>query len=174
MVRVARQAHRTALVARRAFFVVYNYIAYLFGMPFHVFYLPYLIIVTLSVYTIIALVASIDADAVRQQLSGVVPNRVTGGVLAGLAILLILRAIGVMVTALISDTPGAPPRSPRSDRRRLRQRGLGFRRDVALAARPARIRDRPGAAVPRQHALCWVDSISAHPAAHDRRAIQFG
>ena len=94
------------------FFGVYNYIAYLFGMPFHVLYLPYLIIVTLSVYTIIALVASIDADAVKQQLSGVVPNRVAGGVLAGLAILLILRAIGVMVTALISETPGAPPDLP--------------------------------------------------------------
>jgi hypothetical protein len=81
------------------FYVLYIYISYLFGMPFNVLFLPYLTIVTLSVYTMIGLVASIDGEAVHQRLTGVVPARTAGGILAGLAILFILRVIGVELSA---------------------------------------------------------------------------
>jgi hypothetical protein len=59
----------------------------------------------LSAYTLIALVASIDGKAVQQSLSGSVPERFGGGVLAGLGILFLLRVIGVMAGALTSGTP---------------------------------------------------------------------
>jgi len=86
------------------FYVLYNYIAYVFGMPFNVVFLLYLTLVTLSVYTIIGLVASIDGTAVQQRLAGVVPERAAGGVLAGLGILFSLRVIGAIVGALVNQT----------------------------------------------------------------------
>ena len=48
------------------FYVLYNYIAYVFGMPSSVLFLLYLAMVTLSAYTLIGLVAGIDGTAVRQ------------------------------------------------------------------------------------------------------------
>ena len=89
------------------FYVLYNYIAYVFGMLSNMMFLLYLTLVTLSAYTLIGLVASIDGTAVRQRLTGVVPERAAGGVLAGLGILVCLRVIGAMVGALVSQTPVA-------------------------------------------------------------------
>ncbi len=87
------------------FFVLYNYLVYVFAMPFNVAFLLHLALVTLSVYTLIALAASIDGKAVQQRLTGAVPERLAGGVLAGLGLLFFLRVIGVLVSALISQTP---------------------------------------------------------------------
>lgn len=87
------------------FFVLYNYLVYVFAMPFNVAFLLHLALVTLSVYTLIALVASIDGKAVQQRLTGAVPERLAGGVLAGLGLLFFLRVIGVLVNALTSQTP---------------------------------------------------------------------
>ena len=87
------------------FFVLYNYIIYVFAMPLNVAFLLHLALVTMSVYTLIGLVASIDGKVVQQRLTGAVPERLAGGVLAGLGLLFFLRVIGVMVDALISQTP---------------------------------------------------------------------
>jgi len=87
------------------FYVLYVYVLYLIGMPFNGLFLPYLLLVPLSAYTIIGIVASIDGEAVRQRLSGVVPARTAGGVLAGLAILLIVRQTAIIVAALTDQTP---------------------------------------------------------------------
>ena len=90
------------------FYVLYIYVSYLIGLPLNVLFLPYIALVTLSAYTLIGLVASIDGEAVRQRLTGVVPARTAGGILAGLTILFIVRQIAVTVTALISQTPVDP------------------------------------------------------------------
>ena len=84
-------------------FVLYNYIVYVFAMPLNVAFVSHLVLVTLSVYTIIGLVASIDGKATRQRLTGAVPVRVAGGILAGLGLLFFLRVIAVMVNALTSQ-----------------------------------------------------------------------
>jgi hypothetical protein len=85
------------------FFVLYNYIVYLFAMPLNGAFLLHLSLVTVSVYTIIGLVASIDGEAIRQRLTGAVPERIAGGVLAGLGLLFFLRVIGILVDVLISQ-----------------------------------------------------------------------
>ena len=90
------------------FYVLYIYVSYLIGVPFNALFLPYIALVTLSAYTLIGLVASIDREAVRQRLTGVVPARTAGGILAGLTILFIVRQVAVTVTALISQTPVDP------------------------------------------------------------------
>jgi hypothetical protein len=87
------------------FYVLYVYVLYVIGMPFNALFLPYLLLVPLSAYTIIGVIASIDGQAVRQRLTGVVPARTAGGILAGLAILLIVRQIAIIVAALTNQTP---------------------------------------------------------------------
>jgi len=86
-------------------YVLYIYIVYVIGVPFGVLFLPYLFLVTLSAYTLIGIVASIDGDAVRQKLTGIVPARTAGGILAVLAILFIVIQITEIVTALTSQMP---------------------------------------------------------------------
>jgi hypothetical protein len=86
-------------------YVFYNYVVYVFGMPLNVVFPLYATLVVLSVYTMIGLVVSIDGEAVRHRLAGTVPVRLGGGVLAGLGVLFLVRAIAVMVSALISQTP---------------------------------------------------------------------
>jgi hypothetical protein len=86
-------------------FVLYNYIAYVFAMPLNAVFLLHLTLITLSVYTAIGLVTSIDGEAVQQRLADSVPKRVAGGILTGLGILFFLRVIGVTVNAFVNQTP---------------------------------------------------------------------
>ena len=89
------------------FFVLYNYVVYALAMPLSVAFLLHLALVTLTAYTLIDLVAGIEGEAVRRGLAGAVPERIAGGVLAGLGLLFFLRVVGVMVGALASQTPTA-------------------------------------------------------------------
>ena len=59
------------------FFVLYNYLIYILAMPFNLAFLLHLTLVTLSVYTIIILVASIDGKKIQQQLAGAVHERIS-------------------------------------------------------------------------------------------------
>jgi hypothetical protein len=91
------------------FYVFYNYLVYLFGMPLNALTLVYLVLVTSSAYTTIRLVADLDGKAIQQRLSGVAPVRFAGGVLVGFGVLFFLRAIGVLVNSITHQTPvGAP------------------------------------------------------------------
>lgn len=87
------------------FFVFYTYIVYVLSMPLNVAFLLHLTLVTLSAYTMIGLVASIDGKTVQKRLTGAVPERVGGGVLVGLGILFFVRVIVVMVNAIIDQAP---------------------------------------------------------------------
>lgn len=87
------------------FFVLYNYIIYLFAMPLTVAFLFHLALVTISVYTLIGLVASIDGKAVQYRLMGATPERLAGGVLSGLGLLIFLQVISVLVNALNGQVP---------------------------------------------------------------------
>jgi hypothetical protein len=86
-------------------YVLYIYVAYAIGVPFDVLFLAYVALVALSAYTLIGLVASIDAAAVGQQLTGAVPARIAGGILAGLAILFTLINLSEILAALTSPAP---------------------------------------------------------------------
>jgi hypothetical protein len=82
-------------------YVLYIYLAYTIGVPFNALFLVYLLLVPLSAYTLIGLVASIDAGEVRRRLTGAVPARAAGGILAGLAILFGLMQVAEVATALV-------------------------------------------------------------------------
>jgi len=87
------------------FYGLYNYLVYLFGMPLNVMFLLYLAVVTLSIYTIIGLVAGIDGEVVKRRLSGRVPERFAGGVLVILGLPFFWRVIVVIVSALLDQVP---------------------------------------------------------------------
>ena len=86
------------------FFITYNYIAYVFAMPMNWAFVLHLVLCGLSIFTLTGLVASLDGESVRQRLSGKVPEKFAGGVLAGLGLLFLLRVIGVLVNAISSGT----------------------------------------------------------------------
>jgi hypothetical protein len=83
-------------------YMLYIYVAYAIGVPFSVLFLAYALLVALSAYTTIGLVAGIDAAAVRRRLAGAVPERLAGGILAGLAILFTMMNVADVITALAS------------------------------------------------------------------------
>lgn len=82
------------------FFVTYNYIAYVFTVPLNWAFVLHLLLVAMSVYTLITLLASMDGNLVQQQLVDKVPERFAGGVLTGLGVLFLFRVIGVLVGSL--------------------------------------------------------------------------
>ena len=90
-------------------YVFYTYVIYVFCMPVNVAFLLHLTLVTLSAYTMIGLIASIDGKAVQSQLTGAVPERFGGGVVAGLGFLFFARVVSVLVSALITQTSMSSP-----------------------------------------------------------------
>lgn len=93
-------------------YLLYIYVSYSIGVPFNVLFLVYVLLVALSAYTLIGLVASTDAPAVRQRLAGAVPERVAGGILVGLAILFSLMNLANIVAALTSPAQGYQLEAP--------------------------------------------------------------
>ena len=86
-------------------YVLYIYLSYAIGVPLKVLFLAYVLLVAVSAYTVIGLVASIDATAVRQRVTGNVPARTAGGVLVVLAVLFTLMNTAQVLEALAVSTP---------------------------------------------------------------------
>jgi hypothetical protein len=87
------------------FYILYVYTFYILGIPFNMLFLPYVVLVTLSVYTTIGLVASIDGEMVRQRLSSKVPARTTAGMFIFIGLLFLAVDVFLIVTTLTSRTP---------------------------------------------------------------------
>ena len=73
------------------FYVLYTYIPYLLTVPFNLLFVPYLALVTLSIYALISLVMHIDGEILRQRLAGRVPMKIGAGVLIALVLIVIAR-----------------------------------------------------------------------------------
>ena len=86
-------------------YVLYSYVMNLLGVPFGVLFLPYILLVVLSVYSIVVIVSRIDGRAVRGRLSGTAPARAAGGVLVGLTALFVVLAVSGIVGASLRRTP---------------------------------------------------------------------
>jgi hypothetical protein len=85
-------------------YVLYNYIAYVFGIPLSLISWLYLALVGLSAYTIYELLKSVDEHFVQQRLSGVVPVRISGWVLVIFGVAFFFRAIGMIAQAGLDGT----------------------------------------------------------------------
>ena len=84
------------------FFGFYNNIAYVFALPFSWGFLIQLVLVVLNGYSLVALVALIDGEAVKERLQGSVRERLSGGIIAGFGLLFLLRVLLVVVSALFA------------------------------------------------------------------------
>jgi hypothetical protein len=84
-------------------YTLYNDLIYVLAMPLNVAYLLHLALVVSVIFTIVRLFVSIDKVAVGDHLAGAVPERIIGGILAGLGAAIVLRAFGVMVAAIVNQ-----------------------------------------------------------------------
>lgn len=85
-------------------YILYNYIAYIFGMSFSLFTFVYLMLVLLSTYCILNLLNNINKKSVQEQLSEGVPVRVSGWILVVFGVLFAFRAIGMIAESNINQT----------------------------------------------------------------------
>ncbi len=84
------------------FFGFYNSIAYTFALPFNWGFLLQFALVVLNGYTLVALVANLDGELVKQRLQGAVHERLSGAIIAGFGSLFLLRVIFVIVNTLLT------------------------------------------------------------------------
>lgn len=87
------------------FYVLYVYLAYLISLPFDWLFPLYLLLVTLSSYTLIALIVGTDGETVRKRLEHTVPARTIAVILVGLALLIVARQMALMIMALRNQKP---------------------------------------------------------------------
>ena len=87
------------------FYVFYNYVAYIIGIPYNLIHGLYILILSASLYSIIALAVVIEGHTVKGLLSDAVPEKISGGVLAGLGSLYILRVLSILIDAIIYKNP---------------------------------------------------------------------
>lgn len=80
-------------------YITYNYLAYLFGLPFGGITILYLVLVVLSIWSVIALLKRIDTITVQKNLTGKVPVKTSGWVLLLFGIAFAFRAIGFLFQA---------------------------------------------------------------------------
>ncbi|MFH1853634.1 MAG: hypothetical protein ABIA75_14960 [Candidatus Neomarinimicrobiota bacterium] len=88
------------------FYVLYGYLPYLIVIPFGLLFPAYSLLITFSLYTIIYLIANLDAAAIRQRFAAA-PAKIGGGALVVLAGFNILRQAVLMVTAAANQAPVA-------------------------------------------------------------------
>ena len=86
------------------FYVLYVYTSYL-ALPMSLLLVPHIILIALSAYTLVAIVVSIDCEAVRQRLDGAIPAKTTGSILASIGVLIVAYQTVKIVGAVINQTP---------------------------------------------------------------------
>ncbi|MFC1724598.1 hypothetical protein ACFL4T_03155 [candidate division KSB1 bacterium] len=103
--RLTRRGRLTGLLCwpGALFYVLHIFTSYI-AIPVSVLFIPHIFLIILSAYSIIGIIVSINADAVRQRLSGVVPAKTTGWILTSVAILVIVYLIVQIITVLINQT----------------------------------------------------------------------
>lgn len=82
-------------------YVLYINLVYVVGVPFGPAFPLYLVLVSLSAYTLIGLVAATDADALQRRLAGSAPARTAGAILTVLSVLFIAIQVPQIIAAIV-------------------------------------------------------------------------
>lgn len=85
-------------------YVLYNYIVYVFGIPFNLLTIVYLAFVLLSGVIIFDLIRKIDMEKIHDQLAGNVPVRFASWVLLIFGVFFMFRALSISVEAITTQT----------------------------------------------------------------------
>ena len=78
-------------------YVTYNYIAYAVAMSFTWQFILYLVLAALSGFSVYRLLTAFDTQAIARSLSGKVPERFAGAVLAGFGLLFFAMRVGIVL-----------------------------------------------------------------------------
>jgi len=81
------------------FYITYIYVSYLLGLPFNALFIPYMILVILSIYTIIGLLPKIDSEQVQTILKGHVPIRTTGSIMFAITCLIVIYQVSQIINS---------------------------------------------------------------------------
>jgi hypothetical protein len=88
-------------------YILYSFVTNLLGVPFGILFLPYLLLITLSAYSIFGIALSVSFEGVAKKMSGRVFNKAGGGILFGLTALFVINAFSQVITTLVNgETPG--------------------------------------------------------------------
>jgi hypothetical protein len=85
-------------------YVFYNYTVYVFGMPVGLITFAFVVPVLLSAYLLVTLLKYIDKNAVQAQLTGRVPEKLSGGVLVVFGMAFFFLAVGIITEARTNQT----------------------------------------------------------------------
>jgi hypothetical protein len=85
-------------------YIIYNYLAYVFGIPFGGITIAALVLVLLSASIIFYLLNSIDKKSVKNRLEGVTPAKSAGLIMLLFGAAFFLRAIVMVVQAITGQT----------------------------------------------------------------------
>jgi hypothetical protein len=89
-------------------YVVYNYIGYIFGIPFSLVTLGLIALVLLSGYAAFAILKAVDTGEVQARLDGKVPVKTAGWVMLVFGVIFIFQAASTL-WAGVTDPGGLPP-----------------------------------------------------------------
>jgi len=78
-------------------YILYNYVAYAFTVPSAWATLLAIGLLVISIYALAVLVARIDGEAIKKQLTGNVREKLAAGTLIGFGVLFILRAVDIVL-----------------------------------------------------------------------------
>lgn len=85
-------------------YIIYNYIAYIFAIPFSLVSILYIALVLVSAYVIFELMRNIDMKSVQGRISETVPVKIAGWVLVLFGVLFTFRAVDLIVQAVINQS----------------------------------------------------------------------
>jgi hypothetical protein len=86
------------------FYILYNYIAYVFGIPFSGYTLIYILLVLMSAFILFALLRSLPMETIQQQLDGAVPVKTAGWYLVLFGGGFLIRAVAIIIQAVSQQT----------------------------------------------------------------------
>lgn len=87
------------------FSALYLYVPYVLSVPFGPAFLPHVLSVSLSACALLVLVSSIDGKVLRERLAGILPARLSAGVLIVLGVFMLLRQVALILSALETRVP---------------------------------------------------------------------
>jgi len=104
---LARRGSLTGLLSwpGALLYVTYNYLAYLFGIPFSWLTTVFLALVLLSAFSISVLIKCIDSQRVQAQLNGAVPVKTSGWVLLLFGAAFLFRSISMLAQTGTNQIP---------------------------------------------------------------------
>lgn len=89
-------------------YMLYNYVFYLYGAAFNVFFLLYVALVSLSIWALVSGLIQLDAEGIKQQFRPGTPVRWVSGYALFIAVLLAVLWIGQTVAFMITGEVPVP------------------------------------------------------------------